>query len=333
MPGYLKWGASHREPAELAGSETKPGVSIRLHRQCPGIAALLAHFRDAVWPAEHEKGLYDADVNQQDNPEVCKEDPQRPLPWICQVEAPTDHMCHTCPDREDREHDVGDVPCLVPDVQLHPPQGHHDQRDQRVRRQGGKACAPRRCEGVEQHEPFRLDDKQNDRVRHHQTNRDERHLAVKVVDDVFAPRFGDEAEARCETELQTHHRQARVADGGRELCPEIAGGRVRSRKERKQRPEYKEQIECRPNGATHDKARLHCYPLVQKSCNSAAVSPLMLDSSSFCLESQWFSEIVCMLLLGGVVEKITSAKQSERPRDRPRPYLGGQLPLISGHRC
>src|SRR5262245_6308367 len=122
-------------------------------------------------------------------------------------------------------------------------------------------------------------------MRDHQTNRDQRHLAGKVVDDVFAPRLGDEAEARCETELQSHHRQARVADGGRELCPEIAGRRVRSSKECKQRAEDKEQIECRPNDATHDKARLHCYPLFKKSCNSAAVSPLMLHSSSFCLEA------------------------------------------------
>src|SRR5262245_2020297 len=79
VPGNLKRGASHREPAELAGSEMKPGVSIRLHRHCPGIAALLAHFRDAVWLAEHKKGLDDADVKQQSDPEKGKEDPQRPL--------------------------------------------------------------------------------------------------------------------------------------------------------------------------------------------------------------------------------------------------------------
>src|SRR5262249_59690075 len=74
VPGDLKRRASHREPAELARAEVKPGVSIRLHRHCPGIAALLAHFRDAVWPAEHKKGLDDADIKQQNDPEECKED-------------------------------------------------------------------------------------------------------------------------------------------------------------------------------------------------------------------------------------------------------------------
>src|SRR5262245_38296389 len=112
-------------------------------------------------------------------------------------------------------------------------------------------------------------------MRDHQTNRDQRHLVVKVVDDVFVSRLGDEAEARCETELQAHHRQARVADGGRELCPEIAGRRVRSRKECKQWVEDKEQIEHCLNNAMYDKARLHCYPFVNKSCSRAVVSFFM----------------------------------------------------------
>ena len=91
-------------------------------------------------------------------------------------------------------------------------------------------------------------------MRQRQTNRDQRDPAVKVVDDVFAPRLGDVAEAGRETELQAHHRQAGVADGDRELRPEIARGRQRSRQEREQRAEDKEEVQRGPNGSTHDKA-------------------------------------------------------------------------------
>src|SRR5262249_45110987 len=71
-------------------------------------------------------------------------------------------------------------------------------------------------------------------------------------------------------------------------------------------------------------------PSLKNLCNSAAVSPLMLHSGSFCLEARYFSEFVCMLFLGCVVEKITSQNNQSAPRDLRRPYLGGQLPLISG---
>src|SRR5215469_11178072 len=136
MPGNLKRRPSHREPAELTWPEAEPGMAFRSQHHSPGVAALLSHFRDPVWLAEYEKRLEDTDVNQQGDPEQDKEDPERPLPRIGQVETPTDHMCYTCSDRENRQPDVGEVPCLILDVQLHPPQGHNDQRDKRVCRQG-----------------------------------------------------------------------------------------------------------------------------------------------------------------------------------------------------
>ena len=82
-------------------------------------------------------------------------------------------------------------------------------------------------------------------MRDDQADRDQRDLAVKVVDDILAPRLGDVAEARRETELQAHHRQARVADRDRELGPEIARRRQRRRQEREQRGENEEQIDDR----------------------------------------------------------------------------------------
>ena len=72
------------------------------------------------------------------------------------------------------------------------------------------------------------DDEQDDRVRDDQADRDQRDLAVKVIDDVLAPRLGDVAEARREAELQAHHRQAGVADRDRELGPESARRRMRA---------------------------------------------------------------------------------------------------------
>src|SRR5215472_5444667 len=154
MPGNLKRRPPHREPAELTWSEPEPGVPVRSQHHSPGIAALLSHFSDPVWLAEDEKRLEDTDVNQQGDPEQDKEDPECPLPRIGQVETPTDHMCDTCSDRENRQPDVGEVPCLTLYFHLPPPQGHDDQRDQRVRRQGRKTGAPGRRKRVEQCEPF-----------------------------------------------------------------------------------------------------------------------------------------------------------------------------------
>src|SRR5690242_13723767 len=105
-------------------------MTFRSHRHCPGIAALLTHFRNAIWLPDHEKRFDDTDVKQQGDPEEGDKDPQPTLPRISQVEAPTDHMCYTGPHREHREYKMADVPCLVPDVQFHTPQGSHHQRDQ-----------------------------------------------------------------------------------------------------------------------------------------------------------------------------------------------------------
>ena len=146
---------------------------------------------------------------------------------------------------------MGEVPRLVADIQLRAPQGHHHQRDQRVDRQGGEAGAPRRLDEIEQREQFRPDDEQDERVRNDQADRYQRDLAVKVIDDVLAPRLGDVAEARREAELQAHHRQAGIAERDRELRPEIARRRQRPRQEREQRGEDEEQINDDPNGPTH----------------------------------------------------------------------------------
>jgi hypothetical protein len=52
---------------------------------------------------------------------------------------------------------------------------------------------------------------------------DKRYPAVKVIDDVFAPWLGDVSEAGSEAELETHHRQARVADRDDELPQKSRG--------------------------------------------------------------------------------------------------------------
>ena len=83
-----------------------------------------------------------------------------------------------------------------------------------------------------------------------QANRYQRDLAVKVIDDVLAPRFGDMSEPRRESELQTHHRQASVANRDREFGPEIAGRRQRTCQESEQRGENEEQIKDDPNSPT-----------------------------------------------------------------------------------
>jgi hypothetical protein len=81
-----------------------------------------------------------------------------------------------------------------------------------------------------------------------QADRYERNLTVKMVNDVFAPRLGDVPEARGETELQAHHRKAGVAEGNRELCPEIARRRMRTSLEREQGSENEQQVDEDPNG-------------------------------------------------------------------------------------
>jgi hypothetical protein len=111
-------------------------------------------------------------------------------------------------------------------------------------------------DGVEQREQFRSDGEQNERVRNDQADRDQRYLAVEMVDDVLAPRFGDVAEACREAELQAHHSEARIADRDRELRPEIASRRQRYRQERKQRGEDEEKIDADPDGPADDEERL-----------------------------------------------------------------------------
>ena len=99
----------------------------------------------------------------------------------------------------------------------------------------------------------------DERVRHHQADGDLRDLAVKVIDDVLAPRGGDVTEARGEPELQAHHRQAGIADRDRKLRPEIARGRQRPQKKREQRGEDEEQVNDDPNRPAHGTA-LHRSP-------------------------------------------------------------------------
>jgi hypothetical protein len=71
------------------------------------------------------------------------------------------------------------------------------QRDQRVGRQGGEAGTPRCLDGIEQRDQFRPDDEQDNLVRNDKADRYQRYLAVKVIDDVLAPRLGDVPEASC----------------------------------------------------------------------------------------------------------------------------------------
>ena len=94
MSGDLERPSPYREPAELAGAEMEPRVTIRLHRQRPGVAAFLAHFRDSIRPTEHEQRLDDAHVEEKPDPEDREPDPECPLPRVDEIEAhPT--MCRS----------------------------------------------------------------------------------------------------------------------------------------------------------------------------------------------------------------------------------------------
>ena len=117
--------------------------------------------------------------------------------------------------------------------------------------------AQRRVKHIGRREQFRLNDDQNDRMRYDQADRYERNLAVKMVNDVFAPRLGDVPEARGETELQAHHRKAGIAEGDRELRPEIARRRMRACQEREQGSENEQQVDEDPNGPAQTIRKLH----------------------------------------------------------------------------
>ena len=94
-------------------------------------------------------------------------------------------------------------------------------------------------------------------MRDHQADRDQRDLAMKMIDDVLAPRLGDVAEACGEAELQTHHRKACVAERHRELRPEIAARRQRSGQERELRGEDEKQVHGDPDGPACAVGKLH----------------------------------------------------------------------------
>src|SRR6202011_3709603 len=102
-------------------------------------------------------------------------------------------------------------------------------------------------------------------MRDDQADRYERNLTVKMVNHVFAPRLGGVPEARGETELQAHHRKAGVAEGNRELCPEIARRRMRTSQERKQGSENEQQVDEDPNGPAQTIKKLHKLLLLLRS--------------------------------------------------------------------
>ena len=179
---------------------------------------------------------------------IARRDPQRLLPRIDQIAAKAHHVREPRRDGDDRKHDVGQVPCLVTELELRAPQGRDDQRDQRVDRESAKGGAPRRFEEIEHGQPLRPQREKDEDVQDDKGDCDQRYLAVKVINDVFAPWLGDVPEARGETELQTHHRQARVADCDGELPPEIARRRERPRQQREQRGKNEEQVNGDPEG-------------------------------------------------------------------------------------
>ena len=152
---------------------------------------------------------------------------------------------------------MSEVPCLVADFQAHAPQRRHHERDDRENRQNGETGAPWRLDEIERCEQSRLDGEQDQRVRHHQADCNQRDLAMEVIDDVFAPRFGHVAEACRETALQAHYRQAGIAERNRELRPETACRRQWPRHEDEQRGEDEEQVDDDPDGPTHGERRLH----------------------------------------------------------------------------
>ena len=98
-----------------------------------------------------------------------------------------------------------------------------------------------------------------------EADRYQRNLTVKMVNDVFAPRLGDVPEARGETELQTHHRKAGVAEGDRELRPEITRWRMRACQEREQGSENEQQVDEDPNGPAQTIRKLHKLLLLPES--------------------------------------------------------------------
>src|SRR5688572_26908321 len=82
---------------------------------------------------------------------------------------------------------------------------------------------------------------------------------MKVIDDVFAPRLGDEAKARRDAELQAHHREAGVSDRSRELGPEVARRRRPTQKQREQRAEHERKVQNAPENPAQHKTIGCCH--------------------------------------------------------------------------
>jgi hypothetical protein len=122
-------------------------------------------------------------------------------------------------------------------------------------------------------------------MRHHESERQQRDLAVQVVDDILAPGGGDKAEPRREAELQPHHGEAGIPDCDRELGPEIAQGRQWPDQEGKQRREHEHQIDGNPRPAAKGKAQLsrsgaaHCGESLQPvMARPGGLSPARIPS-------------------------------------------------------
>src|SRR4249919_2875845 len=109
-------------------------------------------------------------------------------------------------------------------------------------------------------------------MRHDQADRYERNLTVKMINDVFAPWLGDVPEARGKTELQAHHRKAGIAEGDRELCPEITRRRMRAGQQCEQGSENEQQVDENPNGPAQTIKKLHKLLLLPGSQSGDTVT-------------------------------------------------------------
>src|SRR3984893_18231351 len=116
MPGDLEGAPPDHQPAELTWVEVKSRVAVRMHHQRGRIAAFLTHFRDAIRTPKHEQRLDHTPVKQEDDPKDRQAYPQRLLPGINQVETRSHHVHDSRGYGDNREHDMGEMPCLVLEI-------------------------------------------------------------------------------------------------------------------------------------------------------------------------------------------------------------------------
>ena len=242
-------GAAQRQPGELAGVERQPAVPLRPEHQRPGVPALRLDRLHHIRPAQLQPRLDHAHIGQQPYPKDAVGDPKRLFPWCADVVSHQHDVSHRQRHDRGRQEAVPDPPLVV--VNSKPPAPERD-RHQRNQRQHGcdpEAGTPRRGKEVQQAEPSRVLDEQDQGVGQHDSKRHQRDLPVEEVNDVAAVGRLEPAEARGQHELEAQHRQPGKAQRHREFAPEPPPRRRRPDQEQEQRRQRQQEVEGDPEDA------------------------------------------------------------------------------------